>query len=156
MKPINEILSSAKLGNLTYELNYEFKAEEERKDSMIKAAEIINILFQELTCILPAFKMAWPTQSDFDNAKQLWTKIFIEEKINNFELIRKGIRKIAMSKIPFVPTVGQFIELCREKDNAPLANYHLTYIPDEKPKLIDPSIKENNLDTMRILLGMKR
>jgi Replication protein P/Loader and inhibitor of phage G40P len=119
-------------------------------------ADIINILFQELTYILPAFRQAWPTQADFDAVKRLWTNIFIEQGLNDVELIRRGLKKLIMSKKAFVPTVGEFIALCREKDDQPLAPYHKEFPALEKQDRVNPETAKTSLHDIRKMLGIKQ
>jgi hypothetical protein len=77
-----------------------------------KTIKIVNLLFQELQSIFPAFKQAWPTEECFQRAKRNWVKAFMVSGINNIAQLKFGIRKCILSESPFVPTSGQFISWC--------------------------------------------
>lgn len=75
--------------------------------------DIIDGLFEALLSIYPAFKQAWPTQSIIDDAKNQWLLAFQQARLNDVELIKEGLKKARLSTSNFVPSVGQFIEMCR-------------------------------------------
>jgi hypothetical protein len=78
-----------------------------------ETAEIVNQLFIELQAIFPAFRQAWTSQQEFERAKIHWTKAFIDADLLRLEQLKHGIRSFRLLKSPFVPTSGQFIEMCR-------------------------------------------
>lgn len=91
----------------------EAKNIEESKDIKTKSAEVINWLFTHLISNFPAFKHAWPTKVQYDEAKRLWLNAFFISKITRVEQIRYGLDRCVMMETPFVPSPGQFISWCK-------------------------------------------
>jgi len=79
----------------------------------IKTSIIINMLFRTLTSIFPAFKQAWPSEPDFEDAKKEWLKAFIQAGITDINQIKNGVNAFRLMANPFVPSPGQFIALCK-------------------------------------------
>ena len=77
--------------------------------------EVVDKLFNDLIAVFPAFKQAWPTTDVMDTAKRIWTLAFMMEGFNDLEAIKRGIVEYSLLKNPFIPTAGQFIEMCRVK-----------------------------------------
>lgn len=75
--------------------------------------EFINWLFFEIQSILPAFKQAWPTKGEYDGAKRNWILALCESNLKTMNQIKSGLKKLRAQNSPFVPTCGQFIELCK-------------------------------------------
>lgn len=113
--------------------------------------EVVDKLFNDLIAVFPAFKQAWPTTDVMDTAKRIWTLAFMTEGFNDLEVIKRGIVEYSLLKNPFIPTAGQFIELCKVKI-APAA--HRDYIPLPKPIASDDIAKEN-IKKMKELVGVK-
>ena len=88
---------------------------------------IVNKLFKTFQSIFPAFKQAWPTDSEFENAKREWMKAFKLANLQDIEAIKRGVNSYRLAPTPFVPSPGQFIELCK-KPNTPAC--HKTYAPE--------------------------
>lgn len=82
-------------------------------NSMEIIIKAINELFLEFQAIFPAFKQAWPTQEIFDHAKKAWVKSFKEAGLQDLSVLQHGLKALRASKSPFVPTPGQFIEMCK-------------------------------------------
>lgn len=80
-----------------------------------ETANIVNLLFREMQSIFPAFKQAWPTQSEFNRAKKNWVKAFISVELNTVEQLRFGLKQCRLSGSHFAPSVGEFIEWCSPK-----------------------------------------
>lgn len=81
-------------------------------DNEYATATVVNALFEKLTFINPAFKQAWPTQREFEGAKVEWTLAFIQKGITSLDQIRRGLESYRLNPSPFVPSPGQFLELC--------------------------------------------
>lgn len=119
MKSIDDVLKKLDLSN-----NKDSdRATENSVDA--KTAKIIDRLFIRLCGIFPAFRHAWPTQSEYNSAKYEWTNAFIKANLSDVNKIKNGIDKFAQLSNPFVPTPGQFIALClnitnEEKSTVPL------------------------------------
>lgn len=75
-------------------------------------ASIVNYLFEKLIAISPAFKQAWPNESEFQATKKEWVLAFVESNINSIEFLKKGLAALRKSPTPFVPSPGEFIEMC--------------------------------------------
>lgn len=151
MKKCDDILNKINYSN--YVKKY---SNEPTEDDLVKTAEIINKLFEEFTYIFPAFRQAWPTQSAFNGAKRMWRDMFYSYRLNDFDLIKKGLEKVAMSKKAFVPTVGEFIALCREKDDQALAPYHKEFPALEKQDSANPEAAKKGLSDMKKMLGIRK
>lgn len=76
-------------------------------------AEVINELFGEIISIFPSHKVAWPNQEILDCAKKTWVKAFFEAGIQDLSIIAVGLKALRATKNPFVPTPGQFLEMCK-------------------------------------------
>jgi len=81
-------------------------------DEMIKVSEIVNKLFMDLAGIYPAFKQSWDDKDVLSSSKRQWTIGFIEQGINNYELIEAGLCACRKSGDKFVPSIGEFIAMC--------------------------------------------
>lgn len=75
--------------------------------------DVINVLFRELQAIFPAWRQAWPTDDALKAAKRSWIKAFIVAGINQLEQIRVGVERCRALGTSFIPSVGQFVELCQ-------------------------------------------
>lgn len=76
-------------------------------------AQIVNHLFDRLMAINPAWKQAWPTEEEFKSTKKEWVLAFIDANINTIEQLKSGLKKVRMKSSPFIPSPGEFIELCK-------------------------------------------
>lgn len=76
-------------------------------------ALLVENVFKELISIFPAWQKAYPSKEMEQTAKKTWTKGFIENDIHSLEQIRWGLRKARSSGIPFIPSVGQFVQWCQ-------------------------------------------
>lgn len=74
---------------------------------------IVNKLFVTFQHIFPAFRHSWPTESEFEGAKREWMKAFKQADLTDIELIKIGVDKFRLLANPFVPSPGQFIEMCK-------------------------------------------
>ncbi|WP_263147741.1 replication protein P [Pseudomonas sp. RIT-PI-AD] len=83
-----------------------------------QAVSVVNTLFDELRAIFPAWRQAWPTQADEDNAKRTWVKGFAAAGIRSVEQIRHGIMRCRQSGEDFVPSLGRFVEWCQPTPEA--------------------------------------
>lgn len=74
--------------------------------------KVVNKLFLTFQSIFPAFKQAWPTESDFEAAKREWMKAFRIAGLTDLEKIKYGVNKYRLLPNPFAPSPGQFIAMC--------------------------------------------
>jgi hypothetical protein len=77
-----------------------------------KTAEVINWLFKELRSNFPAFKQAWPNNTELTNAKKTWLKAFMLAGISSIEQLQYGLNRCYLMEKPFVPSPGEFISWC--------------------------------------------
>lgn len=75
--------------------------------------KLINGLFAELRAICTAWRQAWPDQRTHDLAKDHWVGGFMDAGINSIEQIEFGLKKQRQSVKPFVPSIGEFIAMCK-------------------------------------------
>lgn len=75
--------------------------------------KLINGLFAELRAICTAWRQAWPDQRTHDLAKDHWVGGFMDAGINRVEQIEFGLKKQRQSVKPFVPSIGEFIAMCK-------------------------------------------
>ena len=111
--------------------------EKEKRSIDDRTGEVIDRLFVRLCGIFPAFRQAWPTQTEYNSGKYEWTQAFINAKLNDLNKIKLGIDRFAQLHKPFVPTPGQFIAMCmntnkEEKCNIPLYMPKRGDVRDEK------------------------
>lgn len=104
MKPVNHLMAS--MGNLPAEV-----AAPKQLDQ--GSARVVNALFRELKSIFPAWKQAWPLDSDVADAKKSWAKAFMAAGITQIEQIRFGIENCRALGSDFIPSVGKFIQMCQ-------------------------------------------
>jgi hypothetical protein len=98
------------------------------KDIDNGTSRVVDELFIALQAIFPAFKQAWPTQSELDEAKYHWTCAFLDSGLNDLSKIALGIKKCRMLNMAFVPNCGQFIAMCeRNSDDLGLPSIHSAY-----------------------------
>lgn len=77
-------------------------------------ASIVNQLFDRLIAINPAFKQAWPTEHEFQATKKEWVLAFEDARINTIEQLKSGLKSVRMNPSPFIPSPGQFIQMCKQ------------------------------------------
>ena len=112
--------------------------------------QVINRLFARLSLLCPAFKQAWPSQDDYDNAKKEWVRAFKLAKMFDVEKIKFGIETYSLLDKAFVPSVGQFIEICKKPYKPEYHQYYKklgdsTYTKEELEKhkeIIKPEYKD--------------
>lgn len=109
MKSANELTAPIAAGNLPA-----VPATTEPKSVDQDSARVVNALFRELQSIFPAWKQAWPTDDAMAAAKKTWIKGFAADRITSIEQIRFGIEQCRKLSSDFIPSVGKFIELCKQ------------------------------------------
>lgn len=114
---------------------------------------VVNQLFKHMLAMSPAFKQAWPTESEFSETKREWMIAFKEANINSIERLQRGLKHFRMSPSPFIPSPGQFVEMCKlthEDVGAPDVHQAFTEVmaydqklrfSEEIPKLSHPCVK---------------
>lgn len=74
----------------------------------------IDFLFARLKTIFPAWKSAFSSDVEYNEAKKYWLETLINERITSVAQIRVGVERARKSESPFFPSVGQFIAWCNE------------------------------------------
>ena len=145
MKQIDDILKEVSITKpLDYKIPFINPNELEFTDFDF---QVINRLFERLSLLCPAFKQAWPSQVDYDNAKKEWVRAFKLAKMFDVEKIKFGIETYSLLDKAFVPSVGQFIEICK-KPNIP--EYHKDYL-----KITDSSYTKEEIAKHKELINPK-
>lgn len=98
----------------------------------------INKLFDELSSIFPAWKQAFESEAQVRNAKRVWFKALVENKVTKPEQIKQGLSYAVKEASPFLPSVGMFIEWCKVGENS---------LPDFPTLKIDNQTKPETLET---------
>lgn len=90
-------------------------AEPESKERQNRKATelLINNLFTELRAICTAWRQAWPDQKTYDLARDHWVGGFMDAGIKDIKQIEFGLRKQRLVGKSFIPSIGEFIALCR-------------------------------------------
>lgn len=90
-----------------------------------QVARFVDRLFTRLKAIFPAWKSAFATENDYNEAKIIWLEALVNNGITTAEQFKQGIVQAEKSATPFFPSVGQFITWCK------LVDYSALGLPDE-------------------------
>jgi len=71
-------------------------------------------LFSQLQAIFPAWRQAFTSDAEAAEARRQWALGLVEAGITDAAAIKAGLSKARRAKSPFIPSVGQFVEWCRE------------------------------------------
>lgn len=77
-----------------------------------KAHMVVNKVFEILAVICPAYKQAWPTDRELAAAKKQWVLAIAANQELTGKLINHGLFKLRKRNLPFIPSPGEFIQLC--------------------------------------------
>lgn len=105
MKKISEFIGLDSFG-----YNSPFISDPELDEMSVK---IVNEIFKELRGIVPAHAYTWDCQESFDSCKKAWVRAFMFSKINDLNIINHGLNKLSTQRTTFMPSPGEFIELCQ-------------------------------------------
>ena len=108
MKNINELVHS-------YQNNPVYQTQPQRQAPAIseRDAAVVNMVFEQLQAIFPAWKRAFPTQTSLDAARSEWTKALVQAGCVTDSQLSHGFRVARESDIPFFPSPGMFIKWCQ-------------------------------------------
>lgn len=73
---------------------------------------IVNQLFENLFSVCKAWKVALGDEQAVGDCKRQWLSTFKENNITSIERIKKGMVKVRARKLPFLPSPGEFLEMC--------------------------------------------
>lgn len=79
-----------------------------------QAAEVVNKIFNTLKAIHSAWKQALSADLTEGDIKKQFLLGFIDSEVTDLNIINAALARSRASNNPFLPTVGQFIEYCRE------------------------------------------
>ncbi len=71
-------------------------------------------MFSQLQAIFPAWRQAFTSDAEAAEARRQWALGLVEAGITDTAAIKAGLGKARRAKSPFLPSVGQFVEWCRE------------------------------------------
>lgn len=89
------------------------------------AVHAVNQLFIQLRAIFPAWKGSFPDEKSYREAKRIWLETLVNEGITTIEQLQNGLDRAKKSNKPFWPSVGEFIDWCKQ------VNYQALGLPDE-------------------------
>jgi len=81
---------------------------------------VMKYVFETLMSVCGAHKQNFDTQEKLNACKLEWYKAFKLAKLDSVRAIERGLDKMRLNSNPFMPTPGQFISMCREKQQPPL------------------------------------
>ena len=102
MQPIIE-KAKAQTGHNQHEMNGMINEDAKR---------LVDMVFQQLAAIFPAWGVAWKTPEALNAAKKEWVKGFVENQILTTDQLRFGFRKARAANSDFLPSVGKFVKWC--------------------------------------------
>ena len=79
--------------------------------------DLIDSIFDGVMGAYPAWRHAWRDQEELERAKISWLITIMEAEINDISDINRGMAKCRADRSAFVPSAGQFIAWCIDKDN---------------------------------------
>jgi len=85
--------------------------------SLENCIDLIDCIFDELMGAYPAWRHAWRDQEELERAKISWLMAIMEAEINDISDINRGMEKCRAHRSAFVPSAGQFVCWCLDKDN---------------------------------------
>jgi len=104
---IGDIVANVQINTFTQKKNESDDAETMR---------IVDMLFDELMSIFPAYKYAFDSQDIFDLAKKNWFLALKDSGIHSIDAIKIGLTQARKSINPFFPSCGQFVSWCNPSD----------------------------------------
>lgn len=75
--------------------------------------EVVNQLFEDLFGICKGWKAAVGDDEDIGRCKRQWLLAFKENNITSIEQLRKGLVGMRSRELPFLPSPGEFLALCK-------------------------------------------
>ncbi|EKO3556519.1 hypothetical protein P0F40_000855 [Vibrio metschnikovii] len=82
-----------------------------------ETARHVNFIFRELLSACPAWNARFERNpAELNALKQSYLKGLVENGLSSMDAIQKGIRNARMSESDFFPSVGKFINWCRNDD----------------------------------------
>jgi len=79
--------------------------------------DLIDGIFYGLMGAYPAWRQAWRDQEELDRAKISWLRTIVEAGINDLRDLNRGMARCRADISAFVPSAGQFVCWCLDKDN---------------------------------------
>lgn len=120
MKSVGQLANPSLIGR---EPHYQAPIKQEIPSQV---ARFVDRLFTRLKAIFPAWKSAFASENDYNEAKIIWLEALVNNGITTAEQFKQGIVQAEKSETPFFPSVGQFIAWCK------LVDYSVLGLPDEE------------------------
>jgi len=101
--------------------------------SLENCIDLIDCIFDELMGAYPAWRHAWRDQKELERAKISWLRTIVEAGTNDLRDLNRGLKRCRADRSAFVPSAGQFIAWCIDKDNydSPLCSLCGSYIGEK-------------------------
>lgn len=111
---MNNVYDFLSLSNVAAKLENNKQENQEHERLHKEGISTINKIFIELKIHCPNMRLSFPTQDEYDLAKQVWVNTFI--KLNVIpEIIEIALSKIRASGLKYMISPGEFIELGVQK-----------------------------------------
>lgn len=75
--------------------------------------QVVNQLFENLFSICKAWKVALGDDQAVGDCKRQWLSAFKENNISSIDKVKRGMVKMRSRQLPFLPSPGEFIALCK-------------------------------------------
>ena len=82
-----------------------------------QVSKFVDRLFERLKLTFPAWRQAFSSDEEFNEAKRLWLEALVRNNVLTAEQFKQGIAKAEQMESPFLPSVGQFIGWCKGAEN---------------------------------------
>ena len=89
------------------------------------AYDLIDMVFAEIKGCKPASHLTFKDPDAETVAKRQWVLALVESGINTLDYINRGLTMARQDKSPYFPSIGQFIDWCKNMniaDNLPTVN----------------------------------
>ncbi len=136
-----------KIGDIINGFNYRAplvsSSDKNPEEDEAKTKEYINYIFKQIKSICTAYNVCWPDMDVYIEAKRSWFKAFTLAGIKDANLIENGLNHLRLrcdKDAKFVPTSGQFIEMCLKDIYHDLPSLHEAW--QEVKKQISESEKK--------------
>lgn len=79
-----------------------------------QVAKFVDRLFTRLKAIFPAWQAAFDGEEGYQEAKHLWLEALVNNGITTADQFKRGIAQAERDSSPFFPSVGKFIQWCKQ------------------------------------------
>lgn len=75
--------------------------------------QIVDEIFIELQGLIPAYAYTWSSVPVVNACKMAWIRAFMYANLTDLNMINHGLNELSIKKSTFMPSPGEFIELCK-------------------------------------------